>query len=231
MLNGRAKIGIPDRSGLNHVDFSAEDALQAELEFEIPIEQGMVAFEVDEHIDVRRQAKLCMDSVGEVPPRAYYGIATYYLVEGQEEKALELLVKRFEAEKELFVAGRVLLLAAELDKPEVRDKCLAVIAEKFETDNAENQRLSTRYARVLEASLGSTPPKKPDLAVVKKVLGETNPLDGTEIGYVVARAFELAGDRPTAEIYYRKTLALRQFQLHNCTLAGFRLHQEEKDPR
>ena len=43
---------IPDRSALNHIDFSTEDAFQAEFELEIPIKKNMVSFEFDEHINV-----------------------------------------------------------------------------------------------------------------------------------------------------------------------------------
>ena len=148
-----------------------------------------------------------------------------------QNKALEFFAKKFEVDKKLFATGHVLLLAAELDKPDLRDKCLASLAENYQADNPANRPVATRYARLLEASFGSTPPKKPDRAFVKSVLDEADPLFGTEIAYVVGRTFELCGDRPAAEEYYREALALGQFQSHNCTLAGFRLHQEEKDPR
>lgn len=45
-------MGILDRSALNHIDFSAEDTFQAEFEFEIPIEKGMVSIKFNEYIDI-----------------------------------------------------------------------------------------------------------------------------------------------------------------------------------
>ena len=41
---------ILDRSGLNHIDSSAEEALQAEFEFEVPVEESMVAFKFDKSL-------------------------------------------------------------------------------------------------------------------------------------------------------------------------------------
>ena len=41
---------ILDRSSLNHVNFSTEDAFQAKFEFKIPIEKSMIPLELDEHI-------------------------------------------------------------------------------------------------------------------------------------------------------------------------------------
>ena len=43
---------ILDRSALNYIDLSTEDALQAKFELEIPIKESMISFEFDEHIDV-----------------------------------------------------------------------------------------------------------------------------------------------------------------------------------
>ena len=43
---------IFNRSALNHIYFSTEEALQAKFEFEIPVKESIISFEFDEHINV-----------------------------------------------------------------------------------------------------------------------------------------------------------------------------------
>ena len=47
-------MGVPDSTNLNQIYLPAENALQAEFEVEVPVEQISVSFELDQHVNVAR---------------------------------------------------------------------------------------------------------------------------------------------------------------------------------
>jgi hypothetical protein len=52
LLKRCAEIRVLNRSALNHIDFFAEDPLQAILELEVPVKESIIPCEFDEHVDV-----------------------------------------------------------------------------------------------------------------------------------------------------------------------------------